>query len=103
MSKKIKKLVGRPIKELRILLLSFNKTQSAALHNNNIMASFDGHLNEEIKYPKGSPLDYGSEFWDPTGIERLFSHHEDKNRIVDMIQKRVPIPPVNNLRGNQEI
>ena len=33
------------------------------------------------------PLYYGSEFWDITGITKLFGHHEDKYIIVDIIQK----------------
>ena len=36
---------------------------------------------------KGSPLYYGSEFHDITSIAKLFSHHEEKDRIVDIIQK----------------
>ena len=36
---------------------------------------------------KGIPLYYGPEFRDITGITKLFSHHEDRNRIVDIIQK----------------
>ena len=36
---------------------------------------------------KGIPLDYGSEFRDITGIKNLFNHHEEKDRIVYIIQK----------------
>ena len=34
---------------------------------------------------KLSPLDYGSEFRDIPRIKKIFSHHEKKDRIVDII------------------
>ena len=68
-----------------------------------------------MAYQKGIPLDYGSEFWDITGIKNLFSHHEDKERIIDIIQKglRYNLSPIEEskrksdleamlLRGNQK-
>ena len=35
---------------------------------------------------QGSPLDYGSKFQDPTGIVKLFIHHEDGDKIMNIIQ-----------------
>ena len=40
-----------------------------------------------MEYQKGIPLYLGSEFQDITRIIKLFSHHEDKNRMVNIIQK----------------
>ena len=54
--KTIKKINGRPIKEIRLTVLSFNQTQAAALHNSNIFAAFDGNLGKAIKSSKVSPI-----------------------------------------------
>ena len=49
-----------------------------------------------MKAQKGIPLYYGSKFQDLIGIAKLFSYHEDKNRIVDITQKgyRYPLSPI---------
>ena len=40
-----------------------------------------------MKPQKGSPLDYGSEFHNISGITKLLIHREDKDRIVYITQK----------------
>ena len=56
----IKNLNRRPVKELRIPVFSFSRTQESAQYKSNILAAFDGNLDKAIKTQNGSPLDYGS-------------------------------------------
>ena len=48
---------------------------------------FNGNLGVAMEDQKEIPLDYGSEFRDITRIRNLFSHNEDKDRIVEIFQK----------------
>ena len=36
---------------------------------------------------KDSPVNYGSEFRDITALEKIFLHHEDKTKIINIIQQ----------------
>ena len=83
----IKNIIKKPVKELCIPVLSFKRTHKSALQKRNILADFYGNLCDALKEQKGSPLDYGSELLNITRINKLFSHHEDKDRIVDIIPK----------------
>ena len=83
----IKNLILRSFKDLRIPVFSLKSTQEAALHNSNILANLYGNLGKAIKSQKVIPLDYGSQFRDFSGIAKIFIRHEDKKRIVDIIQK----------------
>ena len=51
------------------------------------MFAFNRDLGDAMKAHQGTPLDYGSELRDPVGIAKLFSHHEDNEIIMDIIQK----------------
>ena len=92
----IKKITRKPVKELVIPVLTFNRTHEAVFQNSSLLADFDGKLDVEMESQKESPLYYGSEFRDITGIIKLFSHDEEKYRIVDIIQKgsRYHISPI---------
>ena len=83
----IKNIIKNPVKDLLLPFCTFKRTQEAAVHNSSILSSFGGKLGESIEAQKGIPLDCGSEFRDITGILKLFSHHEDKYIIVNIIQK----------------
>ena len=82
-----KRLIIKPVKKLVKSVFSFKRTQEVAQTNSQILAAFNGNLGTEIESQIGSPIDYGSEFWDINGIKHLFRYHEDKERIVNIIQK----------------
>ena len=65
----------------------FKRTQEVAVHNRNILDSFNGNLGKALETQQGSPLDYGSEFRYPTCIANLLHHHEDKDKIMEIIQR----------------
>ena len=44
------------------------------------MAAFKGYLGNLLEAHNVSPLDYGSELWDPTGISKIFIHHENREK-----------------------
>ena len=77
----------KPIKDIILPVFSSKQKQESALDNKNILSDFYGNLGEAMESQKGSPLYYGSKFCDIIGITKLFSHHEDKDRIVNKIQK----------------
>ena len=86
----VKHLVRTPIINLNPSVFYFKCTRGEALHNRNSLAPFNGDLGDYMKAHQGIPLDCGSEFRDPTGIAKLFIHYEDKEKIIDIIQKVAP-------------
>ena len=83
----IKKLIRKTSNELQPPVFSFKRTQESAVHNIKILKTFNGNLSEALKYHQVIPVDYGSEFREPTRIENLFQHHDDRDKIMDIIQK----------------
>ena len=49
-------------------------------------SAFKGDLCAAIAPHKDSPVNYGSEFYDTTDLAKLFLHHEDKTKIINIIQ-----------------
>ena len=80
------KLISTTSKYLRPPVLYFKYTQQAELQNSNIMVAFKGNLGNDLEVQQGNPLNYGPELRDPTGISNLFHHHEDRDKIIHMIQ-----------------
>ena len=66
--KTIKNIIEKPVKELGILVLYVKRKQESALKNSNILAVLDGHLGKAMETQNRTPLDYGSELYDITGI-----------------------------------
>ena len=83
----MKKTIRTPTNSFSPLVLYFKWTKEAAVHNSKILAVFNGYLGEDLKSQQGIPLYYGSEFWDPAGIANLFHHHEDRDKIMNIIQR----------------
>ena len=54
------KYTRKTIKVIRLPILSFNRSQEAALQNSNILTPFYGNLGETMEAQKGIPLDYSS-------------------------------------------
>ena len=46
-----------------------------------------GYLGAAIDSHKDRPVNYGSEFRNTTALAKLFLHHEDKTKIIDIIQQ----------------
>ena len=83
----IKNIIRQPVKKLGLPIFSFKHTQEVTCQYRNILDAFNGNLTVPTEDQKGTPLDCGSELGAITGITKLFSQHEDKDRIVDIIKK----------------
>ena len=68
-------------------IFSFRITHEAAVRNSKILAAFKGDLGAEIAAHKDIPVNYGSESCNTTALAKLFLHHEDKNKTINIIQK----------------
>ena len=88
----VKLLIRKTTRELQHLVLSFRRTQEAEDHNSNILAAFNWNLGETLESQKGISLDYWLQFMDSTG-RKIIGHH----------QERLPIWPVSDRVGHQEI
>ena len=75
------------MKYLSPLAFSFKQQHTDSQHNSITMAAFNGDLWEVTKDQQTRPLEYGSEFRDLSVIVKKFKCHEDKEVIVDTIQK----------------
>ena len=80
-------LIIKPVKKFGTPVFSFKRTRESALQNSSILYTFNGYLGEVIESQKGSLLDYGSEFRDINRIKNLLRHHEEKERIFNIIRK----------------
>ena len=83
----IKRLIIEPFKVFGLPVFYCKWTQGTARQNIQILDALNGSLGAAMESQKGSPLNYVLTFWGITGTKNLFSHHEDKYRIVDIIQK----------------
>ena len=57
------------------------------MNTKNILAASGRELGNDLEEHKGIPLDYGYDLQQPTTIAKLFSHHEDRDKIMDIIHK----------------
>ena len=73
--------------EIRKPILSFKRTNEAAVRNIKILAATNGDSGSATAEQNGSPLNYGSEFRDTSYLIKLFYHHEDKINIINIIQQ----------------
>ena len=76
-----------PIQKFEKPIFSFRRTHEASVRNSKILAAFKGDLGAAIAAHKESPVNYGSEFRDTTYLAKLFLHHEEKTKIINIIQK----------------
>ena len=76
-----------PIQKFENPIFLFRRTYEVAVRNIKILASFKGDLGAAIATQKDSPVKYGSEFCDTASLEKLFLHHEDKTKIINIIQQ----------------
>ena len=82
----IKATLKIPIQKSEKPIFSFKRTHEATVRNRKIIAEFKGDLGTEIASHKDSPVNYGSEFRNKMALEKLFLHHEDKTKIISIIQ-----------------
>ena len=83
----IKILIIKRVNKLGPPVFSFQQTQEYSRQNSQLLAVFNVNLGAVIEAQNRSPLYYGLEFQYIAGIKKLFRHHEDKEIIVDIIQK----------------
>ena len=83
----IKATLKTPIQKFENPIFSFRRTHEESVRNIKILAEFKGDLGAEIAVHKDIPVNYGSEFRDTTALEKLLLHHEDKNKIINIIQQ----------------
>ena len=83
---KIKATLKIPIQKFEKPIFSLKNTHKAEVRNSKTLAAFKGNLGEAIVDHKDSPVNYGSEFRDTTALEKLFLHHEDKTKNINIIK-----------------
>ena len=83
----IKAILKTPIQKFENPIFLFRITHEAAVSNRKILAAFKGDLVAAIAAQTDSPVNYGSEFRDIAPLEKLFLHHEDRTKIINIIQK----------------
>ena len=76
-----------PIYKFEKPIFLFRRTHEAAVRNSKILTVFKGDLGAAIVAHKDSPFKYGSEFRDMTSLEKIFLHHEEKTKIINIIQQ----------------
>ena len=83
----IKSTLKIPIQKFEKPIFSFKRTHEAAVKNIKILAAFKGDLGAAIMAHKDSPVNYGSEFRDTTALAKLYLHHEDITKIINIIKQ----------------
>ena len=83
----IKAILKTPIQKFEKPIFLFRRTHEAVVRNSKILAAFKGYLCVEIAAQKDIPVNYGSKFCDIASLEKLFLNHEEKNNIINIIQK----------------
>ena len=75
-----------PIQKSEKPIFSFKRTHEAAVRNSKILAAFKGDLGTAIAAHKDSPVNYGSEICYITALEKIFLHHKDNTKIINIIK-----------------
>ena len=83
----IKATLKTPIQKFEKPILSFRRTHEAAVRNTKIFLAFKGVLGEAIVSQKDIPVNYRSELRNTTALAKIFLHHKDKTKIINIIQK----------------
>ena len=83
----IKATLKTPIHKFEKSIFLFRRIYAAAVRNSKILAAFKGDLGAEIAAHKDIPVNYGSELRDITALAKLFLHHKDKTKIINIIQQ----------------
>ena len=79
--------IKTPIQKFEKPIFSFRITHEAAVRNSKILVAFKGDLIPAIAAHKDGSVNYGSEFRDITALAKLFLHHKEKTKIINIIQK----------------
>ena len=82
-----KEILKTPAQKLKKTVFSFKRTNKAESKNSKILVALNGNLNTAIAEQNDSPLNYGSEFRNTTDLATLFYYHEDKSRVINIIQQ----------------
>jgi hypothetical protein len=71
----IKKVMNVPCKTPHPLEFIFKLSESAASHNLEILKKYSNNLGKALKANENSSLGYGSEFWTPQELQKVFGLH----------------------------
>ena len=79
------------------------RTHEEAVRSIKIITAFEGDLGTAITGQKNSPLNYRLEFRDIASLEKLFLHHEEKTKIINITQQgsRYHLDPIEEETRNQ--
>ena len=93
----IKAITKMPIQKFEMHILSFRRRHEAAVRNSKIFAELKGDLGAEIASQKDSSVNYGPEFRNAAALSQLFLYHEERTKIVNIIQQvsREHLDPIN--------
>ena len=83
----IKATLKIPIQKLEKPIFSFKRTHESAVRNSKILAALKGVSGAAIAAQNDIPVTYGSKFRDISPLEKVFFYHEDKNKIINIIQQ----------------
>ena len=83
----IKTILKTPIQKSEKPIFSLRRTHEAVVSNSKILAAFKGDLGASIEAQRESPLNHGSEFRDIASLGKLFLYHENKSKIINIIQQ----------------
>ena len=73
--------------EIRKAYFLVQENHESAVINIKILAAFNGDLDASIVAQQDSPVNYRSGFRDIAPLAKLFLHHEDKTKIINIIQQ----------------
>ncbi len=71
----IKKVINVPCSTLRALEFIFKLSKTAASHNLDVQWKYQNDPSKALEANKSSPLSYGSEFWHPDKLQKIFGLH----------------------------
>ena len=83
----IKAILKTPIQKFENSIILFRITHEAAVRNRKILTAFKGDLGAAIAAQKYSPVNSRSEFCNIGSLEKLFLYHEEKTKIIKIIQQ----------------
>ena len=81
-------ILKTPIHKFEKAVLLFRRTHEAAVRSSKILVVFRGDLGAAFVAQKDSQVKFGLELRNIVSLAELLLHHEDKTKIINIIQKR---------------
>ena len=83
----IKAILQTTIQKFEELIFLFSTTHEAAFNNSKVLVVFKGDLGAAIEEQKDRLVNSESGLRNISSVAKLFLHHEDKTKIINIIQK----------------